>query len=125
MGVTLTDATRSVACNAIADLIDVGGAGTLECQTAGGVEVATCALSNPAFGDAVAGVATLDVTPAVEDTSATGGTTTKALFKNFGGTEVLRCTVGIGSGDIQLTNNVIAAGETLTITSLTLTVPAS
>jgi hypothetical protein len=72
-------------------------------------------------------VATLDVSPAVTDASATGNASaaTVAIFKTgTAATEILRCSVGVGSGDIQLTNNVIAAGESVTITSLTVTVPA-
>ena len=125
MGVTLTAATRSTMCDALVDLLDVGGAGSIEFVTAGLVEVATCPLNATAFGAAASGVATMNVSPAVKDTSATGGTTTLALFKNFAGTEKFRCTVGTVGTDIVLTNNVIAATETLDITSLTVTVPAS
>jgi hypothetical protein len=129
MAVTLTNAARTAACDAIVDLIDAGtGAGNLILYLANGTtEVATLPLNDPAFGAASNGVATLDVDPAVTDTSATGNASaaTVAIFKDSNSTEVLRCSVGVGSGDIQLTNNVIAAGETVTITSLTVTVPAS
>jgi hypothetical protein len=113
-------------CDALVDLVDAGAAaGTLEFQTGAGAEVATCTLNDPAFGAAAAGVATMGVAPAVTDASATGGTTTKALFKDSNGTEVFRCTVSTVGADINLTNNVIVAGETVTVTSLTVTVPAS
>ena len=130
MAVTLTTAARNAACNAIVDLIDAGaGAGNLILYLANGTtEVATLALNDPAFGSASTGVATLDVDPAVTDASATGSETaaTVAIFKDSDATEVLRCSVSAtgGGGDIVLTNNVIAATETVTITALTVTVPA-
>ena len=124
MAVTLETSARNAACNAIVDLIDAGaGAGTLEFQTSGGTEVATLTFSDPAFGNSATGVATASAI--TSDTNATGGTTTKAVFKDSDGTAVLTCSVGVGSGDIQLTNNVIAATETVAVTALTVTVPAS
>ena len=128
MAVTLTTDARNAACNAIVDWIDAGaGAGNLILYLANGTtEVATLALNDPAFGNAATGVATLDVDPAVTDASATGNATaaTVAIFKDSDGTEVLRCAVGTSGSDINLSNNVIAATETVTITSLTVTVPA-
>jgi len=129
MAVTLTTAARNAACNAIVDLVDAGtGDSTLVFYASNGsTEVATCTFAATAFGasgavnpgEAIAANIT-------SDTSATGGTTTIAKFLDGDGTEVLRCTVGAGSGDISLTNNVIAAGETVAITngSLKVTVPA-
>lgn len=128
MAVTLEAIARTAACNAIVDLVDGDTPpGNLILYAANGsTEVATLPLNNPAFGAASTGVATLDVDPAVEDTSATGGTTTVAKFKTgTAATTILSCTVGTSGADINLTNNVIAATETVQITSLTVTVPAS
>lgn len=127
MAVTLTTAARNAACNAIVDLVDAGaGAGTLVLYLANGsTEVATLTFSDPAFGNASTGVATASAI--TSDTSATGNVSaaTVAKFLDSDATEVLSCSVGIGTGDIQLSNNVIAAGETVAITALTVTVPAS
>lgn len=127
MAVTLTATARNAACNAIVDLVDAGaGAGTLVLYLANGsTEVATLTFSDPAFGNASTGVATASAI--TSDTSATGNVSaaTVAKFLDSDATEVLSCSVGIGTGDIQLSNNVIAAGETVAITALTVTVPAS
>ena len=133
MAVTLTAAARNAACNAIVDLIDAGAAaGNLILYLANAsTEVATLPLNDPAFGNSGAvnpGEAVMDVDPAVTDTSATGNAAaaTIAMFKDSDGTEVLRCSVSAtgGGGDIVLTNNVIAATDTVTISALTVTVPA-
>lgn len=130
MAVTLTTAARNAACNAIVDLLDVGAGanGTVSLRLANGsTVVATLPLSEPAFGAAASGVATMDASPTVEDTNATGNASpvTLALFMDEDGVEVFRCSVGTSGADINLTNNVIAATETVQLTSFTLTVPAS
>jgi hypothetical protein len=131
MAVTLTTAARDAACNAIVDLLDAGDeAATIKfARTAGEAEVATLTMNDPAFGASATGVATMDNSPTVEDTSATGHAdpVTLAIFQSMNTgtpTEVFRCTVGVGSGDIQLTNNVIAATEGVQLTSFTVTVPS-
>jgi hypothetical protein len=122
MAVTL----ETVARNAIAD--SIGGAlnsGTLVFQTSGSVTVATCTFAADAFAGANTGVATAGTI--VDDTNAVGGVITKALWKTSGAATWLTCTVtaGGGGGDITMTSTTVAAGDTVHVTSLTLTCPAS
>ena len=88
MAVTLETTARDASCNAVVDLCDAGGAGTLEFKTSGGSsvkgngQVCEMVLNDPAFGASSTGVTTMDVDPAIEDTDADGGTTAKAYFYN-------------------------------------------
>ena len=119
--VHITTARNGIA-DYIVDLLDVGAAdaqGDLVFMTSGDVEVATPALSNPAFGAAASGTATANAI--TDDLSATGGTV--ALFKvvDRNNAEVFRGTVTAtsGGGDIELSSVIIGAGSTVSMTSLT------
>lgn len=129
MVVVLTSNARNAACDGIVDLVDAGaGAGTLEFKSAastvaGTNEVATCTFSDPAFGNAAAGVATASAI--TDDTNATGGTANDATFFDSNNVAVLQCDVAASGSDINLSSISIGAGDTVSITSLTVTVPAS
>lgn len=126
MAVTLPNATRTAACDAIVDLIeDGGGAGKLELLSAADAVLATITLNNPAFGAAVNGVATADNDPVLSATVGTSGTATKFNVKDFSGDTIFSGTVGTSGADIILTNNVLVETETVSIVSCTFTVPAS
>ena len=128
MAITLTASARNAACDAIVDLVDGGSSdstGDLVLMTAGDVEVATLAFSNPAFGASSAGVATASALS--NDTSATGGTATKCKVVDRDNVTVWEGTVGItGSGeDVELASNIIGAGDIVAVTSCTFTMPES
>lgn len=121
---TISTAARNAACDAVVDLIDAGSPpGALVFRTSGDVEVATLPFSNPAFGAASTGVATASAI--TSDTSATGGTTTKATLQNAAGTAVITATVGTSGNDINLSSTTIGAADTVSVSSLTVTMPAS
>lgn len=121
MAITLADAARNAACNAVVDLLD---GGTLEFQTSGDVEVATLTFGTPAFGAASSGTATANAI--TSDSSATGGTIAKAVAKTSGAATLVTYTVTAtgGGGDIELTSLTIAATEPVSLSSLTHTQPA-
>ena len=123
MAVLLTSA-RDVACDAIVDLLDNGGAGQLELiSSAGPTTLAVLPLSNPAFGASSTGVATANAI--TDETSAVNTGTTDAYYLKAGtGDVVLSGDVGTGSQDIVLNTTSITIGDSISITSLTITVPA-
>lgn len=123
MALTLATTMR----DAIADAVDtrVGTSATMEFQTGGSVEVATISLGNPAFGASSTGTITLSGTP-LSDTSATGGTMAKFVIKSGGTTTEITGTVGTSGEDINFAGGlVVGAGDTVTLTSFTITCPAS
>lgn len=117
---TLETSARNAACDAVVDLLD---GGTLEFQTSGDVEVATLTFGTPAFGAASNGVATANAI--TSDTNATGGTIAKAVLKTSGAVDVVTVTVGTSGADINLSSLTIGAGDTVSVSSLTHTQPAS
>ena len=125
MAVTLETAARNAACNAVVDLVDNSGPGDLVFETSGDAEVATLPFSATAFGAAAAGVATADTI--TDDSSATGGTIAQASFYDGVPTKVLECSVTAtgGGGDIEISSLVVGAGDTVSCSSLTVTMPAT
>lgn len=125
----LENATRSAACDAIVDLVDGGaGAGTLEIKSAdssvaGTNEVATLTFADPAFGNASNGVASL-ASAMTDDTNATGGTAATFTIFDSNSVAILRGTVGTSGADINISSTTIGAGDTVSISALSVTVPA-
>lgn len=143
MALRLSTAARNAACDAVVDLVDGGsGAGVLRIysgsQPAGpgtspsGTLLAEFVLSDPAFGASATGVATLDITPAVEDASA-NATGTAGYFRLLDSTEAAGTGLGVvdgtvtatgGGGDVTLNTVSIVSGAVVTVTSGTITMPA-
>lgn len=126
MALTHATAARNAAANAVVDLLDAGitdANGDLVIMTSADVAVATLALTNPAFGNAAAGVATANAIS--DDTNAAGGTAALFKLQDRDNVEVVRGTVTAtgGGGDIELSSTNISAGDTVSISSLTYTAP--
>lgn len=131
----ISTAARNAACDAIVDLVDGGaGAGYIEIRTGAppancaaadsGTLLATLPMSDPAFGAAVAGVAT--AAAITSDTNAdNSGTAAHFRIKDSDGTVIAQGTAGEAADTPNLVfdNKTIVAGGTVAISSLTVTVP--
>ena len=124
MAVTYATAVKTARMQAVADQIDGGaGAGTLEIGTTSMASIlATITLADPC-GTVSGAVLTFDFTPAVSDSSAdNGGTAAEARIKDSTGTVIISgLTVGTSGTDIVLDSTSITAGQTVTLTSGTIT----
>lgn len=125
MALTLATATRNAMCNAAVDLIDAGsGAGTIKLYTSADALLVTLTFSDPAFGDAATGVATASAI--TNGTAGDTGTAAKGSILDSDANVILSgLVVGAGSGDINLNSVAITTGDVVSITSMTVTQPAS
>lgn len=126
MGVTLSTCARDTACDSIVDLIDVGvGDGQIEFYTDSfGTLLAVLDFQSTAFGDSSNGTASADTIDAETSAVATGVAGNFRLI-NGDNSGVLSGTVSASGGDINLNTTNIYQGDSLSMSSLTVTVPAS
>jgi hypothetical protein len=122
---TLETGTR----NALADAFDAhvntgAGTATFKLETSGDVEVASFDLQNPAFGSASSGVITLAGVP-IQDTSAAGGTVAQASLYNRNADKVCEAVAATSGQEVTVSSTTVGVGETVSLTALTVTVPAS
>lgn len=124
MALILETVLRNVLADAIDTEINTGvGTSKMQLETSGDVEVATINFQNPAFGAAAAGVITLAGTP-LQDTSATGGTVAQFSLYDRDGTKQLEGVVAVSGQDLDLSSLTVGAGDTVELTSFSITVPA-
>ncbi len=129
--------------DAAAALIDGGsGAGHLRIYTGtppagpgtspSGTLLVDITLNDPSFAAAASGVADLDVTPAVSGTGAAAGTAGWARFLTS--TEAAATGLGVmdgsvtatgGGGDVTINTTTVSVGLTVSVTSASITAPAS
>ncbi len=132
MAYRLGTGARNAACDAIVDLIDVGGTGTIQIRTGSqpatvatsptGTLLGTLTFSATAFGSSSTGVAT--AASITSDTSAdNSGTAGYALILTGGGTQHSDADCAQGSGSFNFDNTTIVAGGIIAISSMTVTVP--
>lgn len=129
---TLSTVARNAACDAVVDLVDGGttnAQGTLEILDSGDVSLVEFDLSNPSFGDAATGVATMAGVTLTATADATG-TAAKWKLKDRDGTTVLNGTVRAtgdadGGEEMVLGSTSITATESVSIDLGLVTQPAS
>ena len=130
MAITLQTSARNAACNGVVDLVDGGtGAGTLEIKsapstTAGVSELAIITFADPAFGNAATGVASL-ASAMTDETNANAGTASDFTVFDSAGTAIFQGAVATSGSDLNLSSTSIGAGDTVSISAFTVTMPAS
>lgn len=136
-------ATQNACADAVTAQIDGGtGAAHLRIYTgtapAGpgsaptGTLLADITLNDPSFGAASGGVATLSTSPALSATAAASGTagyarlvdSTQAAGSGLGVADLTVSATG-GGGEVQLASTSISSGVTVSVTSGTITMPAT
>jgi hypothetical protein len=121
MAVNYTTAVKNARLDAVVTAI--GSTGVLEIGTTSmGTVLATIALGNPA-GTSTGGVLTFSGFPRSDTSADATGTAAAARIRtSSGGTDIVTgLTVGTSGSDINLDSVSITAGQTVTITSATIT----
>lgn len=115
--------------NALADAIDAtvnGGTtqtgGKLVIETTADAEISLHRFADPAFGTAATGVITLQSVP-IDDTSATAGTAAQFSIYDRDDAKLLEGEVATSGKDLDLSSLVVGGGDTVSLTSFTMTVP--
>jgi hypothetical protein len=124
MAVTYTTAVKNARLDAVAAQIDAGsGAGKLEIGTTGmGTVLATITLADPSAASAASGVLTFSGFPRSDTSADNTGTAAAARIRDSNNTDIVTgLTVGTSGSDINLDSTSLTAGQTVTITSATIT----
>lgn len=134
MATRLSTAARNAAADSIVALVDAGpAAGTIQVRSgvqpttpnaaATGTLLCTFTLADPSYGAAVAGVATLDATPALSTTGVADDTAGWFRVFDSTGAAVFDGVVGTVGQQLNLNTTTISTGATITITSGNITMP--
>jgi len=121
--VILATSARNAACDAIVDLFD---GGDIILTTSAPATLATLDFGTPAFGASATGVATANAI--ADHLSAVAGTIDHAHMRTSGAVETIELTVtttAVGTGDILISNTTLGTGDTVSMSSMTATMPAS
>lgn len=121
MAVTYTTAVKNARLDAVTTA--AGATAVLEIGTTSMASVlATIALGNPIAAGASGGVLTLSGFPRSDTSADNTGTAAEARIRtSSGGTDIFTLTVGLSASDINLDSLSITAGQTVTLSSATIT----
>ena len=126
---TIGTGLATALCNAVVDMIDLGGGPGYLRLLADSTTLANLTFNSTAFGAASGGVggATAKLTTdAVCNSAAAAGTVSKAIINAKGNTAVFtNLSVVVSSGDLRMASLSIGAGDKLTLTTMTVTMPLS
>lgn len=123
MAVTYSTATKQARLEAVITKIDAGSAaGKLVIGTTGmGTTLATLTLADPC-GTASGATLTFDFDPDISATASATGTAAAAIITDSDDTTIVSgLTVGTSGTDIVLDSTSITSGQTVTITTATIT----
>lgn len=124
MAVNYSTAVKNARMDAVTAQIDAGaGAGVLQIGTTGMATVlATIALADPSAAAASGGVLTFSGFPRSDTSADATGTAAAARIRDSNNNDIITgLTVGTSGSDINLDSTSITAGQTVTITSATIT----
>lgn len=130
MTLVLESGLQDALANAITTYVDAGTAPELTFETSGDVVCATIVMNaTSAFGAASSGVITMADQP-ITDSNAVGGVVEHFSIYQNAAKGAAKClegtvTIGAGGGDIELSSLTIVAADSVTLTTFTITVPAS
>ena len=106
MANTIQNECKKAALDAITGLLT---GGDIRFDSAADAELAVLPLS---WGAATTASPSVSVGTATTDTSVTAGTITKYALRTSGAATRINGSVGVGSGDLQVTDNVVPSGAT-------------
>jgi hypothetical protein len=121
MAVTYSTACKQARLEAVIAQIDAGAAGKLKIRDSGNVVLATLTLADPC-GTASGATLTFDFDPDISATAGASGTAANAIITDSADTTIISgLTVGTSGSDINLDSVSITSGQTVTITTATIT----
>lgn len=115
MAITLATNGRNAACDAITALLNVSGPGNLQIGTTAFASIlATFTLSNPAFGAASTGAATMNGAPLQDASADNSGTAAVYRYRASGGTAIWSGSVKTADDGADIILDVSAQNAALT-----------
>lgn len=125
MSVVYNTTLKNTRLTSVVTAIDASGSGVLKFGAAGGFSggnLLSTITFNATAGTVSAGVLTFSGTPLVDSSAANTGTATQAKVADGAAVDVITgLTVGTSASDINLSSTSIVAGQSVTLTSATIT----